>query len=348
MIFANGTTNLRLLILAILMISELSAARYEAKSAVDDGIGIYTLRDTTTDVVVRIAPSLGANAYSMKVKGQEILFSPYEKLSQLKAKPTLLGTPFLAPWANRLDHDGFYANGKHYALDPAVGNYRLDGSKQPIHGLLNYASEWKMIGIYDGPDEAWYTFRLEFFRIPAYMAQWPFAHMIYITYRLKEGNLEVRTEITNLAFEAMPLVIGYHPYYQLTDAPRDEWKVTLPAREHVKLNEKLTPTGEREANPYLSPVTLRGKQLDDVFTGLAANAVFSVEGKRQKIEVVYGPKYPVAVVYAPPGRNFICFEPMTGITNGANLAHAGKYPELQSIPAGGVWQESFWVKPSGF
>ena len=42
------------------MTTALTAARYEAKSAIDDGIGIYTLRDTTTDVVVRIAPTLGA------------------------------------------------------------------------------------------------------------------------------------------------------------------------------------------------------------------------------------------------------------------------------------------------
>jgi hypothetical protein len=31
-----------------------------------------------------------------------------------------------------------------------------------------------------------------------------------------------------------------------------------------------------------------------------------------------------------------------------NLAHAGVYKELQSIPAGGQWKESFWITPSGF
>jgi aldose 1-epimerase len=47
-------------------------------------------------------------------------------------------------------------------------------------------------------------------------------------------------------------------------------------------------------------------------------------------------------------RNFICFEPMAGITNAVNLAHRGVYKELQSVPPGGTWQESFWVRPSGF
>ena len=37
-----------------------------------------------------------------------------------------------------------------------------------------------------------------------------------------------------------------------------------------------------------------------------------------------------------------------GIINALNLAHRGVYNELQSIPPGGVWRESFWIRPSGF
>jgi aldose 1-epimerase len=39
---------------------------------------------------------------------------------------------------------------------------------------------------------------------------------------------------------------------------------------------------------------------------------------------------------------------MAGITNAMNLAQKGLYRELQSIAPGAVWQESFWVRPSGF
>jgi aldose 1-epimerase len=92
--------------------------------------------------------------------------------------------------------------------------------------------------------------------------------------------------------------------------------------------------------------------LDDVFGGLVRDgserATFSVEGAREKISVIYGPKYTVAVVYAPPGRQFICFEPMSAITDGFNLAHAGVYKELQNVPPGGQWRESFWIVPTAF
>ena len=30
------------------------------------------------------------------------------------------------------------------------------------------------------------------------------------------------------------------------------------------------------------------------------------------------------------------------------LVGSGKYKDLQSIPPGGKWQESFWVRPKGF
>ena len=56
------------------------------------------------------------------------------------------------------------------------------------------------------------------------------------------------------------------------------------------------------------------------------------------------------MVYAPrgAGREFLCFEPMSGITNAFNLSHRGAYRDLQTIPAGGEWRESYWIRPSGF
>jgi aldose 1-epimerase len=39
---------------------------------------------------------------------------------------------------------------------------------------------------------------------------------------------------------------------------------------------------------------------------------------------------------------------MIGITNALNLAQKGIYKELQTIPAGGSWEESFWVTTKGY
>jgi aldose 1-epimerase len=180
------------------------------------------------------------------------------------------------------------------------------------------------------------------------MAQFPFAHTIEMTYTLSNGVLEVTTAIHNLSAEAMPVSVGFHPYFQLHDAPRDAWNVHLAAHDHVLLSKLLVPTGETKPMEFSDPVSLAGKQLDDVFMGLPENAEFWVAGKAEKIAVHYGPKYKVAVVYAPPGKDFICFEPMAGLTNAMNLAHEGKYKDLQSVAPGATWTESFRIAATGF
>lgn len=323
-----------------------AASKYSAIRVVTDGIEEVVLRDEVRHQEVRVVPSIGNNSYSYKVNGQEIFWSPYKSLAEMKAKPVNLGNPFLAPWANRIDGPAYYANGKKYLLNPDLGNYRADGFKQPIHGLVMY-SPWKVVRVESDGNAAWVTSRLEFWREPAWMAQFPFAHNLEMTYRLSNGELEVRTVVENLSSQPMPLSLGYHPYFQVNDAPRDQWQVQLPVKSKVLLSPTLTPTGDKQPASFNGPLSLAGVALDDVFTDLAPNAEFWVQGKQQKVSVIYGPKYPVAVVYAPPGRGFICFEPMTGVTNVFNLAHQGKFP-LQSVPAGGSWRESYWIRPSGF
>jgi aldose 1-epimerase len=51
---------------------------------------------------------------------------------------------------------------------------------------------------------------------------------------------------------------------------------------------------------------------------------------------------------AQANRGFIAFEPMVAITNALNLAQKGIYRDLQSIPPGGSWEESFWSRTKGY
>jgi aldose 1-epimerase len=166
----------------------------------------------------------------------------------------------------------------------------------------------------------------------------------------------VETWITNLSAEPMPVSIGFHPYYQLTDSPRDEWTIGLDAQKRWILGPDKLPTGETEPIRRLFPkpgaIPLREHDLDDVFSDQTPNAqartTLWVKGKSQQVTVQFGPRYRAAVIWAPKGRNFICFEPMAAITNGLNLAHKGIYKELESIPPDGMWHEAFWISTSGF
>ena len=320
---------------------------------------VIQLEDSKSRTAVSIAVSVGNIAFEMKVKGANVLWWPYASVEEFKGRPALSGIPFLGPWANRLDEQAFYANGTRYAFDMALGNVR---GAIPIHGFLTTNSHWQLVEARADASSAWVTSRLEFYKQPAWMKQFPFAHTIEMTHRLRNGVLEVATAIHNLSAEPMPVAIGFHPYFQLTDSPRDEWTISVGARTRWLLAPTKVPTGATQPITELFPdpgtIALRDYDLDDVFGDLirdpSGRAVMVVRGKTQKLEVMLGPRWRSAVVWAPkptaPGqdRNFICFEPMAGITDAMNLSQKGLYKELQSIAPGGIWQESFWVRPSGF
>jgi aldose 1-epimerase len=329
----------------------MSHAQYSSVKTVVEGIEVVRLTDAARKVEVSVVPSIGNIAYEMKVNGKNLFWLPYPTLTEFKNRPSLAGNPFLAPWANRIEGWAFYSNGKKYVLDREMGNVRTDQNGNPIHGLLTFSPLWQVKEMKADAGSAHVTSRLEFWRYPDLMAQFPFAHTVEMTYRLVGGTLEVETRIENHASEPMPVAVGYHPYFRVWDAPRDDWKVHLAARDRMELSDKLIPTGERKAVTFGDPVSLKGISLDDVFANLVSNgkgAEFWVEGAKERVTVTYGPKYRIAVVYAPAGRNFICFEPMSAPTNAFNLTHAGKYDAMDSIPPRGEWKESYWIKASGF
>ena len=354
----------RLLAASTVVLGLAQGAAAQPYSARLDG-QIVRLTDAKSQVAVAIVPSIGNVAFEMTVKGQNVLRWPYGSIEDFKAKPGLSGIPFMGPWANRLDEQAFYANGRRYAFDMELGNVR---GAIPIHGFLSSTDQWAVVEAKSDATAAWVTSRLEFFKQPMWMKQFPFAHTIEMTYRLQDGVLEVRTKIDNLSREPMPVSVGFHPHFQLTDSTRDDWTISVGAKTHWILAANKVPTGETQPIDKVFPTpasaALRDFDLDHVFSDLvrdaSGRAVMTVKGKSQQLDVVVGPNYRAMVVYAPkpaaPGttaapaqsRNFICFEPMVGITNAMNAAHKGLYRELQSIPPGGTWQESFWVRPSGF
>ncbi len=317
--------------------------------------GVVRLADTRAETIVSLLPASGNVTIEMRVKGHNALRFPYESVDEFRVKDArgMVGIPFLGPWANRLDEAAFYANGRRYAFDPGLGNIR---GALPIHGFLTTTSRWRVVEVNADGEAAWVTSRLDFYKEPAWMKQFPFAHTVEMTHRLADGALEVATRIENLSFEAMPVAVGFHPYFELPGSGRDEWTISIAAKTRWVLSPAKVPTGETEPIERLFPdrraIALQNRELDDVFSDLerdeAGCATMSVTDRRQRIDVVFGPNFKAAVVYAPRDRNFICFEPMAGITDSMNLAHRGLYHELQSIAPGGTWEASFRIAPSNF
>ena len=343
---------------------------------------VVQLEDAKARTTVSVVPSVGNQAFEMKVRGHNVLRWTYASVADLRARPGMAGIPFLAPWADILDEQAFYANGTRYAFDMALGNVR---GARPGHGLVVTARQWQVAEVRANRRSAWVTSTLDFFREPAWMKQFPFAHRITMTYRLQAGVLEVSASIENLSAEPMPVSVGFHPYFTLTDSPREEWTIAVPAKTHWLLAQTKVPTGETEPIEALFPqpqtTALKDYNLDDVFTDLVRDeqgrARVRLQGRKQRLDILIGENWRGLTVWSPnpagtgrgsnafspnpprPGAmspppppaqdpNFICFEPLAAIVNGLNLAHKGLYKELQHIPPGGTWQASFWIRPSGF
>src|SRR5687767_10203551 len=73
---------------------------------------VVELSDSRTQTTVSIIPTLGNLAVEMKVKAHNVLRFPFASAAEYKGGTGSIGIPFLAPWADRLDEQAFYANGK--------------------------------------------------------------------------------------------------------------------------------------------------------------------------------------------------------------------------------------------
>ena len=228
------------------------------------------------------------------------------------------GNPLMAPFANRIDREHYFFQGKKYMLNDELGNFiRAGGSNLPIHGLLAYDTRWEVVKAgASNRGGAYLTARIEFYKSPELMAQFPFASVLEVTYRLKDGQLECTTSVKNVGNSQMPVHFGYHPYF-VPDGPRAGWRLHVAAKKHWVVDDVLIPTGEIEPTEQFLPgatgvLTLGKTFIDGGFTELGRDskgmARFWVAGKKQQIEVVFDRNYKTAVVFAPLFTDMVCIE----------------------------------------
>jgi aldose 1-epimerase len=172
-----------------------------------------------------------------------------------------------------------------------------------------------------------------------------------MTHVLQQGRLAVQLRVTNNAQEPLPVALGFHPYFSLGNTQRQNVMVKIPAEKRLELSDQLLPTGGTLDWDGHTEFALRDQSFDDGFVGLIRDAdgcaVFEAGFDGKRLRVGFGPRYEVAVVYAPPTKQIICFEPMAAITNAFNTEgneHFSGLPRLQHIEPGGFWEEAFWIE----
>src|SRR3954447_3789091 len=261
-----------------------------------DGFDAVTL--TAGALEATFVPQVGMVGASLRHAGEELLARP-AGLPDYAADGTVLGIPFLHPWANRLSAERYQAAGRTVRLPAGLPR---EEHGLAIHGLRPAA--WTVRAAGAAGDRATLDAELDF----AGHGAFPYPHRIARRWPPDQFALRIKTSVS--ARKPMPIAFGFHPYLRATD----DAELTLPTRRRLLADERLIPTGEGIAE-YAERRPLAARTFDDGYDDLGDRPFFGLAGGGRELTVRFLHGYPVAQVFAPPGGEYVCFEPMTAPTD---------------------------------
>ena len=300
-----------------------------------EGFDSITLRSGDSRTHAEFVPSANMVCCSLRHDGAELL-DEGRGLEAYAQRGKTMGIPLLHPWANRLAGFEYAVAGKRVVLPHEEQLIPVDGATGlPIHGVVPGLLRWHAKQSEPGSLIAtldWSSREL--------LALFPFPHELMIEVVIGSGTLEIATTLRSAGEGSVPVSFGFHPYLRIPSSSRDAWQVTLGAFRRLVLDERMIPTGEREPIARRS-VYLEDLGFDDAFDGLAVPAEFTATDGEYTLMVEFLDGFSYAQVYAPVGKDFICFEPMTAPTNAINSGDG-----LRLVAPGGHHRAAFRIAVS--
>lgn len=250
-------------------------------------------------------PSLGMLGVSLRHDGHELI-DLTGGLAKVRAQRTT-GLPLLAPWANRLGGWSYSAAGVDVDLTGLP--LHVDANGLPIHGTMLGRPGWEVTRVVGEQLEAVFPFGAH----PDLLAAFPFPHDFGFQATVEDGALTIVTTVRPTGDRAVPVAFGYHPYFRMPSAPRRSWRLSLPDRTRLVLDDSGLPTGE--TTPLdAETVALADRSYDDHYA-LGDDRRVALEGGGVRLTVEYEDGYPYAQVFAPANVGFVAIEPMTAETD---------------------------------
>jgi aldose 1-epimerase len=283
------------------------------RSGQHDGIETLSLESPAAGgVEARFAPGAGMVGCSLLHAGEELL-GQRDGLRAYAERPSTMGIPLLYPWANRLAEFEFEVAGRPITLDPDSPRLELDPNGLPIHGLMSGIPGWTIEAHEADRDRALLRASFAFHDASGLTAAFPFPHEVTIAAELRGAALSISTAAAPTGDGPLPVSFGFHPYLRLPDVPRAEWRISVPVREHLLVDGRGLPTGDRES-ARIGDGPLGERTFDDGYTS-AQGEPFTLAGGGREIRLTFVHGYPFAQLYAPDDDDVVAFEPMTAPTN---------------------------------
>lgn len=230
----------------------------------------------------------------------------------------------LVPWSNRIAPDGFEFEDRRITPAPT-----RDGEPCPIHG-----DGWRLPWQVESQDECSVVLSLdrsdgESFAFTASMA-----------YELSRNALRIALAVTNRGKHALPFGLGLHPWM-----PHPEDAMLRAAADGVWLSgaDKL-PAGRAPLPTEwnfsgAAPQALPPEGVDNAFTGWDGVAQIDWPARKLRLRIEADMSY--FILYAPPGKDFFCFEPVDHAINAHNLPGGAKANGLSVLAPGQLLQRTF-------
>jgi aldose 1-epimerase len=303
---------------------------------------IVKLVDPATGASAQVLPSLGFNCFRFQPviggRAVDVLWSA-PGFESGKLRSTASGIPILFPFAGRLRGSALRYGGRQM---PLVVDSRLGFA---IHGFV-HNRPWRVIA----QTAASVTGEFHASRDDAMLANlWPADFRIRVCYELNAGALESQITIDNPAQEPLPWGLGTHGYFRVPLGPegaRDDCRIWVPAQKYWELAGML-PTGRTLAAD--GSRDLAGGRLfsethfDDILTDLESAAgritcrIDDLSAGR-RLALDFGAEFRDCVVFNPPHREAICFEPYTTVPDAFALAERGIDTGLRVLKPGESFQ----------
>jgi aldose 1-epimerase len=257
------------------------------------------------------------------------------------------GIPILFPFPNRIRAGRFSWNGEEYELpSDRVG---FDNTGNAIHGFC-IDRPWRVIDQSENHVTGEFQLSVD---APDRLDLWPADCSITVRYELAGSTLRTMIEVYNPDSKPLPWGFGTHPYFTLPlskNSKAAECLVAAPAKSRWELIDCL-PTGKKLDLPseleMEDGIYFGTQNLDDVFSDVPDGIVTcSIIDEKAGLEVTQrSPEhFNELVIYTPPNRDAICFEPYTCVTDAINLEKQGIQTGLDVLPADESW--SSWIEIS--
>jgi aldose 1-epimerase len=266
---------------------------------------------------LELCPTLGGCITAFRYQDIDLM-RPATEEYWASGEPRASASFPLVPFSNRIADGHFVLGGRSYRfpinMPPEPHSIHGDGwtsawtveSDEPSRAVLGHA-----------PDDT------------------PFPYAARQIFELADYGLTASLELANTNDVRIPAGFGHHPYFPRThdltlEMPLGE--VWMPDDRKLPSAKVTVPDDWDFSTPKrLAPLT----GLDHHFTGGEVKAVLRWPSLGLRLDIDADPIFGHIVVFVPPGRDYVCVEPVTHVANAVNMQeHGNQDTGLQILEPG--------------